>query len=742
LTLGNAVAETFGYDANRLQLTSHVATKSGGPAGGLMNVTYGYQASAEQMGAGSTAGNAGQLMAISGTINSTAESAGYSYDNLGRLVTSDQTSNGSSAQRRFAYDRWGNRTGVWDRVAGGSPIQSVALQQSSGSPTNQIQTVYPQETNFALPSNGATAVASSTFDTSYPASGAINGDRKGTNWGDGGGWMGESKTSPDWLEVDFSGAKTIDEIDVFTVQDNYTNPGEPTENMTFNQYGIVDFEVQYWKAGSGWVTVTGGNVTGNNKVWKKLTFAQITTSKIRVNITNALGYARVTELEAWGPNPGVNYAYDAAGNVTNDGVHTYQYDAENRLVCVDSGATAQYRYDHQNRRVSKIIGSSWTHYVWQGWQVIGEHDAATAYTTNPTYQMSSARLDYVYSGSRRIYSRERASSGGSWTTKYYLSDRLSTRLVLDTSGNVLGRQGHLPYGEDFGESGTPDKHRFTTYERDSESGSDYAINRRYAESAGRFMQVDPLEGSITSPQNLHRYAYVQNDPTNLVDPMGLEAFSPWPGDRPFECLIYPILCEPFPISENERPRPTKPPRRWAGFDNDSIGRIVAARNLGIRLLFGFEGNLNIDDSCLINLGRAGIDGAAVASILESLRIKPNTADETVPGDFDVLNGGESTLMTDFRRRNPSVPAAVAREPGGTFMYLFRIFHQGGPSNRGIRYERSRAVVLIHEAIHLSGFRDTDFGPDQVTGSHNLSTLIIKSCIDKNKDVSHLSIVPE
>lgn len=63
-----------------------------------------------------------QLMSISGTINSTTESAAYTHDNLGRLVTSNQTSNGASAQRRFSYDRWGNRTGVWDAVTGGTQI--------------------------------------------------------------------------------------------------------------------------------------------------------------------------------------------------------------------------------------------------------------------------------------------------------------------------------------------------------------------------------------------------------------------------------------------------------------------------------------------------------------------------------------------------------------------------------------------------------------------------------------------
>jgi hypothetical protein len=50
-----------------------------------------------------------------------------------------------------------------------------------------------------------------------------------------------------------------------------------------------------------WVTVTGGSITGNNKVWKKLSFSATTTSKIRV-LTNASidnGYSHLTEVEAW-----------------------------------------------------------------------------------------------------------------------------------------------------------------------------------------------------------------------------------------------------------------------------------------------------------------------------------------------------------------------------------------------------------------------------------------------------------
>jgi hypothetical protein len=70
--------------------------------------------------------------------------------------------------------------------------------------------------------------------------------------------------------------------------------------MTFSLWGLTGFEMQYWN-GSAWATVPGGSVSGNNKVWRKITFSPITTTKIRV-LTNAGvdGYSRIVELEAWG----------------------------------------------------------------------------------------------------------------------------------------------------------------------------------------------------------------------------------------------------------------------------------------------------------------------------------------------------------------------------------------------------------------------------------------------------------
>ena len=44
------------------------------------------------------------------------------------------------------------------------------------------------------------------------------------------------------------------------------------------------------------------------------------------------------------------YTFDAAGNIINDGCHTYTYDAENRIVKVDSGSTGVYTYDADGDR--------------------------------------------------------------------------------------------------------------------------------------------------------------------------------------------------------------------------------------------------------------------------------------------------------------------------------------------------------------------------------------------------------
>jgi RHS repeat-associated protein len=110
----------------------------------------------------------------------------------------------------------------------------------------------------------------------------------------------------------------------------------------------------------------------------------------------------------------------------------------------------------------------------------------------------------------------------SGAVEYYHPDQLSVRLMTDSSGNVIGQQAHYPFGEQWYAQNTTTKWFFTRYERDAESGNDYATFRYNVNRLGRFSQPDLLAGSIGDPQSLNRYAYVRGDPVNLVDPLGLD----------------------------------------------------------------------------------------------------------------------------------------------------------------------------------------------------------------------------
>ena len=50
-------------------------------------------------------------------------------------------------------------------------------------------------------------------------------------------------------------------------------------------------------------------------------------------------------MNAYTAVTGMTLQYDDNGNITGDGTHTYQYNYNNRLISVDNGATATYKYD-------------------------------------------------------------------------------------------------------------------------------------------------------------------------------------------------------------------------------------------------------------------------------------------------------------------------------------------------------------------------------------------------------------
>ena len=153
--------------------------------------------------------------------------------------------------------------------------------------------------NVALAVNGGTATASSTYSPSYAPSAANNGDRSGAVWGAGGAWSDNGSADlPDWLRIDFDRAYTVDEVNVFSLQANAGNPVEPTPTLTSDS-ALEDFEVQFWD-GAEWLGVPGGRVVGNLLVWSRVVFPAITTSSIRILVTQvAAGRSRLAEVEVY-----------------------------------------------------------------------------------------------------------------------------------------------------------------------------------------------------------------------------------------------------------------------------------------------------------------------------------------------------------------------------------------------------------------------------------------------------------
>jgi len=174
-------------------------------------------------------------------------------------------------------------------------------------------------------------------------------------------------------------------------------------------------------------------------------------------------------------------------------------------ACAASPAQASRRalVFSANIRAVKSSGGSTTVYVYAGHRPIAEYVNGTLST------------EYVYAGTRLIAEYD------SGTLYYHHSDHLSVRQTTNSSGQVVGEQGHYPFGESWYSTNTTSKYHLTNYARDSESGNDYAQHCYHVNRLSRFSNVDPKAGCPKNPQNLNRYSYVGNDPINRTDPRGL-----------------------------------------------------------------------------------------------------------------------------------------------------------------------------------------------------------------------------
>jgi RHS repeat-associated protein len=205
-----------------------------------------------------------------------------------------------------------------------------------------------------------------------------------------------------------------------------------------------------------------------------------------------------TQTSGYANNRNTSFTYDAAGNQTNDGSHSYTFSAENQITQMDGGA-AVYGYDGEGRRMKKTVGSETTYYFYGPGGLLCEFSTVAGTSTATTASASDR-------------------------TTYRTSDKLGSAVLLITSaGSIVENNRTLPYGESWlSDVNSVNDKKFTTYQRDSESGLDYAMDRFYGNNAGRFQSPDRGAVRLTMPMTLNRYIYGFNDPINNGDPTGRE----------------------------------------------------------------------------------------------------------------------------------------------------------------------------------------------------------------------------
>lgn len=229
------------------------------------------------------------------------------------------------------------------------------------------------------------------------------------------------------------------------------------------------------------------------------------------------GNVSINQTLTYTDNQNDAMAYDAAGNLIDDGQETYQYDVNGEQV---SALNLTQSYDGDELRVKKVENGLTTYYLRSsalGGQVVAEID-----------QNGALQRSYVYMDGQMLAIKDAA--GVRWVHQDPVT---KSQRLTDSSGAVVATVDVDPWGGETSrsENSYQQPHRFTSYERDMNGGDD-AQMRRYEGMWQRFAQPDPVDGSYdwNDPQSLNRYSYVQNDPVNSIDPTGLCTFNIHLGD--------------------------------------------------------------------------------------------------------------------------------------------------------------------------------------------------------------------
>ena len=204
-------------------------------------------------------------------------------------------------------------------------------------------------------------------------------------------------------------------------------------------------------------------------------------------------------------------SYDANGNTTSSGGHTYGYDFENRLVSKDSGAVTVL-YDGDGNRVAKTAGGVTTKYLVDDLNPTGYLQVMD--------EVSGGAVQVRYTFGNMLVSQTRNPSTSPATSFYGYDAHGNITFLTDAGGTVTSSYAYDAWGSLVGSTGAFDNSRLYDGEDfDPDLGLINLRARQYKPGTGRFLTIDPITAaSHTSP-----FIYADADPVNRDDHSGLMA---------------------------------------------------------------------------------------------------------------------------------------------------------------------------------------------------------------------------